>query len=148
MKMSDSARLRDGSGEFAERLGHQPRLETHVRVAHLAIELSLRNESCHGVDNQDVNRAGTNQGFGNFERLFAKIGLRDEQVVGIDAELTGIDRVEGMLGVHEGGKATGLLRLGNDLERNRRLAGRLRPEDLDDPTARALRPRREQRQRR
>ena len=41
-----------------------------------------------------------------------------------------------MLGVHERGHAAELLGLGNHLQRQRRLARRLRPEDLDDAAAR------------
>jgi hypothetical protein len=41
-----------------------------------------------------------------------------------------------MLRVHKRRQAAGLLRLGNDLQRNRRLARRLRPEDLNHPPAR------------
>ena len=41
-----------------------------------------------------------------------------------------------MLGVDERRHAAELLRLGDDLQRQRGLAGRLRPEDLDDAAAR------------
>ena len=44
--------------------------------------------------------------------------------------------VERVLGVDEGADAAALLRLGDQLERQRRLAGRLRPVDLDDAAAR------------
>jgi hypothetical protein len=40
-----------------------------------------------------------------------------------------------VLGVHEGRHAARLLRLGNDLQRQRRLARRLRPEDFDHAAA-------------
>ena len=37
-----------------------------------------------------------------------------------------------MLGIHESRHAAGFLRLGDDLQRDRGFAGRLRAEDLDD----------------
>jgi hypothetical protein len=44
--------------------------------------------------------------------------------------------VERVLGVDEGAGAAELLHLGDDLQRERRLARRLRPVDLDHPAAR------------
>src|SRR5437763_16136274 len=38
------ARLGDNGSELAQSLGHQARLETHLRIAHLAFELGLGNE--------------------------------------------------------------------------------------------------------
>ena len=74
--------------------------------------------------------------FDDFERLLAVVGLRDEQVVEIDAELLRVGRVERVLGVDERRHAAELLRFGDDLQRQRRLARRLRSEDLDDAAAR------------
>ena len=71
----------------------------------------------------------------DLERLLAVVRLRDEQVVEIDAELLRVLRVERVLGIDERGHAAALLRFGNDLQRERRLAGRLRPEDFDDAAA-------------
>ena len=45
----------------------------------------------------------------DFERLLAGVGLRDQQVVDIDAELAGIDRIERVFGVDEGADAALLL---------------------------------------
>ena len=79
---------------------------------------------------------GADEHFDDFERLFAVVGLRDEQVVEIDAELLRVGRVERVLGVDERRHAAELLRFGDHLQRQRRLARRLRPEDLDDAAAR------------
>ena len=48
----------------------------------------------------------------------------------------GVARVEGVLGVDERRDAAGRLRLGDDLQRERRLAARLGAVDLDDAPAR------------
>src|SRR3546814_2864935 len=48
---------------------------------------SLGNQSGHRVDHDEINRARADQGIGDFKRLFAGVGLRDEQVGKIDAQL-------------------------------------------------------------
>ena len=105
-------------------------------VAHLAFELGARHQRGDRIDHQHVDRAGAHQRVGDLERLLAGVGLGDQQVVDIDAELAGIDRVERMLGVDEGADAALLLRLGDDVQRQRGLAGGFRPVDLDDAAAR------------
>ncbi|MBS1183184.1 MAG: hypothetical protein H6Q99_3064 [Proteobacteria bacterium] len=66
------------------------------------------------------------------KRLLAGIRLRDQQLVEVDAELASIDRVERVLGIDESADAAALLRLGHGVQRQRRLARRLRTVDLDD----------------
>jgi hypothetical protein len=68
--------------------------------------------------------------------LFAVIGLRDEEIIDIDAEFAGVDGIESVLGVHEGGVAAGALCLGDRLERHGGFAGGFGAEDFDDAAAR------------
>ena len=107
-----------------------------MRFAHLAFDLGAWHERRDRVDDDNVHSARSNQDFHNLQRLLSVVGLRDEQVVEFHAELGGILRVEGMLGIHERRHPSEFLRFGDHLERQRRLARRLRPEDLDDATAR------------
>ena len=130
------ARLGDDRRQLAQGLGHQAGLEAHLRLAHLALDLGLGHEGRDRVDDDHVDRAGADEHLGDLEGLLAVVGLGDEQVVGVDAELLGVLGVERVLGVDEGREAAGLLGLGDDLEGERRLAGRLRAEDLDDAAAR------------
>ena len=51
-------------------------------------------------------------------------------------ESLGVERVEGVLGVDEGGVAAGFLGLGDGVQGQRRLARALGAVDLDDPAAR------------
>ncbi len=134
----DQARLRlgDDRGQLAQGLGHQARLQAHLRLAHLSFDLGLGHQGRDRVDDDHVDRAGADQHLGDFERLFAVVRLGDEQVLGLDAELLGVLGVERMLGVDERREAPGLLRLGDDLEGERGLAGRLGAEDLDDAAPR------------
>src|SRR3954468_710781 len=129
-------RLGDNARELAERLRHQPRLQAHLRFTHLALDFGARHQRGHRVDNDDVDPAGPHQDLDDLQRLFAVIGLRDEQVLEIHAQLARVLCVERMFGVYERGDAAGLLRLRNHLQRQRRLARRLRSEDLDHAAAR------------
>ena len=73
--------------------------------------------------------------FDDLERLLAVVGLRHEQVVEFHAELARVLGVERVLGIDERRKAAGFLRLRDHLERQRRLARRLRAEDFNDAAA-------------
>ena len=106
------------------------------RVAHLALDLGLRRERRDRVDRDDVERAGADEELGDLERLLARVGLRDEEVVDVDADPLRVRRVHRVLGVDEGADAAAPLRLGDHVVDERRLAGGLRAEDLDDAAAR------------
>ena len=79
---------------------------------------------------------GADQHVDDLERLLAVVRLGNEQLVDVDADLTGVERVHRVLGVDERAYATELLRLGEDVVDERRLTRGLRAEDLDDPPAR------------
>ncbi len=136
MKIDHGARFGDRGGELAQRLAHQPRLAARLHVAHLAFELGARHQRGDRIDHQHVDRAGAHQRVGDFQRLLAGVRLRDQQVVDIDAELAGIDRIERVLGVDEGADAAELLGFGDGVQRQRGLAGGFRPVDFHHPAAR------------
>ncbi len=91
--------------ELAQRLRHEPRLKTHVRVAHLALDLGLGRQRRDRVDDDDIDGARAHEHVGDLERLLAGIGLRDQQIIDVDADLAGIKRIERMLGIDERGRA-------------------------------------------
>jgi len=72
----------------------------------------------------------------DLEGLFAGVGLADQQVGQVDAELLRVLDVERVFGIDEGAGALELLHLGDDLQRQRGLAGGLGAVDLDDAAAR------------
>ncbi len=121
--------------KLAQRLAHQPRLAARLHVAHLAFEFGARHQSGDRIHHQHVDRAGAHQRVGDFQRLLAGVRLRDQELVDIDPELAGIDRIERVLGVDEGADAAELLRFGDGVQRERRLAGGFRPVDLHNPAA-------------
>src|SRR5271165_635213 len=107
-----------------------------MAVTHFAFELGARHEGSDRIDDQHVNGARADQSVRYLERLFAGVGLGNQQIVDIDAELAGIGRVERVLGVYESAGAAAALRFGNDMQGKRRLAGALRPVNLNDPATR------------
>ena len=104
----------DVAGELAQRLRHEPRLQAHVLIAHLALDLRLRRERRDRVDHHHVDRARAHQHVGDLERLFAGVRLRDQQIVDLDAEFLRVHRIERMLGVDERRRAAVPLRRGDD----------------------------------
>ena len=135
MKMSVVLDFDDDRRQLAKGLRHEARLQADHRVAHLALELGLRHERRDGVDDDDVHGRRAHERLGDLERLLAGVGLRDHEVVDVHAQLAGVVGVEGVLGVDERRESAALLRLRDDVERERRLARGLGPEDLEDAPA-------------
>src|SRR5690606_31618676 len=88
----------DVARHFAQCLGHQAGLQAHVAVAHVAFDLGLGRERGNGVDDHDVDGAGAHDHVADLQGLFASIGLADQQVLDIHAEVAGVDGVKGVLG--------------------------------------------------
>ena len=82
----------DAAGQLAQRLAHQARMQADMAVAHLALQLGPRHQGGDRVDHQHVDRARAHQRVGDLQRLLAGVGLADQQVIDIDAELAGIGR--------------------------------------------------------
>ena len=135
-KDSDAVALVDRAGELSERLRHQTGVQTNVAVAHFAFDLRLGNERCDGVDNDHVDRAGTDQSLGDLKRVLTGVGLSDEQFVDIHAQRLRINRIKRVLDVDERDVAAVFLTFGNTVQGERRLTGGLGTVDLHDPAAR------------
>ena len=133
---ADGARLAERAGQLAQRLAHEPRLQAHEAVAHLAFDLGARRERGHRVDGDDVERAAADEHLGDLEGLLAVVGLGDQQIVDVDADGLRRRGVHGVLGVDEGRHAAEALCLGDEVIDQGRLARRFGAEDLDDATAR------------
>ena len=71
--------------ELLERLTRQPRLEPHVRIPHVPLDLRLRRERRDRVDHDEADRARADQDLGDLERLLPRVGLGDEEAVGLIA---------------------------------------------------------------
>src|SRR5271168_3127558 len=86
-KNQTGARLRHRSRQLPQRLAHQPRLQAHMRIAHLAVELGLRHQRRHRVHHQHVDRIRPNQRLHNLQRLFAVVRLAHQKIIDVHAEL-------------------------------------------------------------
>ena len=136
MKMTMQLRPADRAGQLAQRLAHQPRLQADMAVAHLTLDLGPRHQSRNRIDDQHVDGVRAHQRVDDLQRLLARVGLGDDQFVDVDTQFLGVAGIERMFGVDEGGRAAGLLRLGDDMQRECRLARTFRSVDFDHPAAR------------
>ena len=75
------------------------------------------------------------QRVGDLKGLLAGVGLAHQQLIRLDVESAYVGHIQRVLGVDEGGDATGALGLGDQVERQGRLAAGLRTVDLDDASA-------------
>ena len=107
-----------------------------MRIAHLALDLGPWHQRRHRVHHHHIHRAAAHQHLDDLQRLLAGVGLRDQQFVDIDAQPLGIGGIERVLGVDNGADAAAPLRIGDDMQAERRFAGALRPIDLGDAPAR------------
>ena len=124
--------LADDAGELAHGLRHEASLETHLGVAHVAVNFSLGDEGGDGVNDDDVDGVRADESFANFEGLFAVVGLRNEEVGSVNADAFGVSRIKGVLGVNEGRGAALFLDFGDGVESQSGLAGRFGAVNLDD----------------
>ena len=98
------------------------------------LEFGLGHQRGHGINDDDVERVRARER-SQSQRFLAAVGLRDQQVVEIHAELLRIAGIQRVFGVNEGRQAAGLLRIGDDVEHERGFAGGFRAENFDDPPA-------------
>ena len=130
------ARLRNNGRQLPQSLRHQPRLQTHLRLAHFTFEFRLRHQRRHRIHHHDVHAARADQRFRNFQRLLSVIRLRHQQVVHVHAQFPRVHRIERVLRVNERRLPAELLRFGDHVQRQRRFAAGLRPINFDDAPAR------------
>ena len=119
--------LADGGRQLAHGLAHQACLQTHLRVSHVAVNLGLGRKGCHRVDDDNIDGTGTDKVVGNLKGLLAVVGLRHQQIVGVHTKLLGIETIECRY-------AAFLLALGNGMDGQGGLTGRLGAIYLDDAT--------------
>ena len=105
----------DDACQFAQCLGHEASLESHVGISHVSLDLRFGNQGCHRVHHEDVDSAAADEHFGDLQSLFPGVGLGYEEVVGFYSQFAGIADIQGVLGVDEGGDPPFFHRLGDDV---------------------------------
>ena len=118
--------------ELAQRLRHEASLQADVAVTHLALNLGPGHQSGDRVDDHEVDRTRAHKHVGDLECLLSGVGLRDEELIDVDAEFLRVVGIERVLGVDEGCDAASLLHIGDDVKRERGFARRLGAVDFDD----------------
>ena len=104
-----------------------------MTVTHFAVDLRLRRKRRYRVHHDHINRCGLYQLLADCKRLFAAVRLGDDKLFKIDAYLFGISGIKGVLRVNERGHPAGLLRIGNDVQSERRLSRRFMTVAFDYP---------------
>ena len=115
---------------------HQACLQTDLRLAHIAFDLLLGDESCHGVDDDQIHGTGADDLLGDVQCLLPVVGLRDIEAVHIYAKGFGIGGVEGVLCVNDNRLTALLLHLCDGVDGKRRLTRGFGAVDLDDAATR------------
>src|SRR5476649_1672794 len=126
----------DRAGQLAQRLRHQTRLQARQRIAHVAFDFGAWRQRGHRVDDDQVDAARTDQRVADFQRLFAGVRLRDQQLVQVDAQFLCVADVQRVFGVDEGAGAAQLLHFSNSLQGQRGFARRFRAVDFHHAAAR------------
>ena len=119
MKITRVRRACDRTDEFPQRLRHEPGLQAHLRLTHIAFELGAGNQGGHRIDHNHIQRTASDQGVRDFERLFTVVGLRDQHLVNFHPKFAGIAHVQGVFRVNIGAGAISFLRLSNDVQSER-----------------------------
>jgi hypothetical protein len=107
-----------------------------MSVAHLAFDFGAGHKGGDRIDHDHIHCAGTDEGFGDFEGLFAGIGLGNVEIIYIDAASGGVLGVESVLHIYESADAAAFLGFGDDVLAEGGLAGGLGAVDFDDSAAR------------
>ena len=99
----------DDRRQLPQRLRHQTRLQAHMAVSHVTVNLRLRHKRCHRVHYDDIHRAGTHHGLRDLQRLLTAIRLGYVKVVDIHPDILRIDRIQGMFRINKSRDAAPLL---------------------------------------
>ena len=119
--------------ELPQSLAHEPGLQPHVGVPHLAFDLGPGHQRRHGVHHQHVHGVAPHQHVHDVEGVLAAVGLGNQQIVDVHADLPGVGGVDGVFGVDDGAPGALGLRVGDNVKAQRGLAAGFGPVDLHDP---------------
>jgi len=95
-----------------------------VGITHFSLDLGPGNKRGNRVHNNHIDRSAPYKSISDLEGLFAGIRLRDQKIVDIDPQFSGVFRVERMFGVYKSRDATRFLAAGNNMKRQGCLSGR------------------------
>ena len=70
-----------------------------LQAGTLAPYLGARRQGGDGVDHHNVHGARAHEGVDDLERLLTRVGLADEQLIDVDPDGPGVDRIHRVLGI-------------------------------------------------
>ena len=114
-KNNSTVGFADHSSQLTQCLGHQSRLQTHMAVSHIPVDLRLRYQCSYGVHYNDINSPGTHHGLGDLQCLLSVIRLGNVQIINIHSDILRIDGIQGMLCIDKSGNASPLLYLSDHM---------------------------------
>ena len=123
-------------GEFTHCLRHKSCLKTDAAVADFAVDFCLRSKRRDAVHDDKVDAVASDKRFGNVQSLFAAVGLRDVQVVDLNAESLRVIRIERVLRVDKRRHTALFLCFCDHMKRDGRFARRFGPVNFDNSAAR------------
>ena len=86
-------------------------MEPHVRITHVSIQFTLRNESSHRIYYDNIHLAHTDQLFSDLQGLFSVVGLSHQHFFHIDSQQSSIADVESVLCINKCSHTTSPLHL-------------------------------------
>ena len=85
----------------------------YPRIAHIAFQFGSWHKRSHRVHHYRIESPAPNKGICNFQRLFTRIWLRNQQIFQIDTDRLRQLHIQGVLSVHECANPACALGLGN-----------------------------------
>ena len=124
--------LGDIARQLSQRLRHEPGLQADERIAHLALNFRAGRQRRNRVDDHNVDRAGAHKRVGDLQRLLAGIRLRNQHIVDVHAQSTGISGIQRVFSVHKGRFAAFFLGFCHNVQCQRRFARGFRTVNLNN----------------
>gem|GEM_PF-4579433 len=87
-----------------------------MSIPHLPVYICPGHQGGHAVHNHDADSPAADKGVCNLQGLLSGVRLGNKLVINVYAQLSGIERVQGMLGVYEGGNPAGVLHRGDNVQ--------------------------------
>src|SRR5712692_1397594 len=134
---NDSSLCRtDRSCHLSESLRHEPSLKSDMTRTHLTINLRLRNQRGHRVNNDNIDNPRPYHHVSNLQCLLTCIRLRQQKMLSINPQSTNIREIESVLSINHHRTPACPLRTGNSMRSQRSFPGHLRTKNLHHPATR------------
>ena len=97
-------------------MGHESGLQANMMISHVAVNFRPWHEGCHRVNNYDIQAAASHKNFRDFQSLFTKIRLGNQQIFHIHSKAFCVGGIKGMFGINKGGIPSAALGFSNYMQ--------------------------------